>query len=235
MAKLTTSQIQTIKMLARQGFSKAEVSRKTGVSVARLGNLGSSVKFQNGQVTRFKEVKAKKVEIHLYRLKHGTAKTAKKFKLTPGQISHASQMATKRNPDLPRFDNRRRDPWSAKELTYLLKYAGIKSRQEINEKLKRGKTDIVIKEKLDKLGVSSKNMNGISFLQFQNIFGEQPELFVNGTRFKIIPYCYIVKFIRRKRIKIDDSLRIYFETMATFQKWIHGGNLKMFEKPRRKK
>lgn len=225
MKKFTPAQISRIKRLAKEGYGLCAVADMMGVHADHIRKLraNKTVKFRCGYEISREKSKIFREKVHAYRLKHGTAKAAEKFGLTHKTASQYSAQAVRDNKKLQPFDDRRKDKWSAEDLVYLLRKSGIDSREDIKTHLKRGDKVTLIKEKLQDLGVCSKNVNGISTEQFLEIFGVAPPVRIEGSaRFKIVPYQYVVKYMNKSKVDINPTLKIYFETMALFQKWIYG-------------
>lgn len=96
-----------------------------------------------------------------YFLNHSFKEVMEHFKLTKSELKSVFTAAYK-NPEWAhiRKDTRRKDLWSLKEILFLLTYSGLQSRSWIAKKLKRG-CSTNIKERLQKLGGSSKFRSGI--------------------------------------------------------------------------
>lgn len=169
------------------------------------------------------------------RLKFSDKEIMSKYGLTKSELKGCLTYAYKlKNLTHLRKDKRRRDSWSTEEYRFLFKWSGILSREEINSYIKRGKTDIVIKDKLRLLGLSSKNINGLTHSQFQKLFKKEPiyylktsagspaSPFTESARWRIIPWCHIKEMLDSGHIAHSESINIYVSTMALFQKWVHG-------------
>lgn len=230
-------EINKIKNLIKQGFTNKEIALKIdrpacAVAMVTQRKLGGNPNY------RLKKTKHKHLrdKVLVYFLNHTMQETAEHFNLKMSELKSCLTVAYK-NPLMAhvRKDKRRHDAWSERELLFLLKYSGVISRDEINEKLSRGNTGRAIKEKLMSLGVCSKNLNGMTLSQFRKIWGFDPEFYLmttagspggfkNTTFFKIIPWAYIDELIKNKTINHEISFVKYVSTMAMFQKWVHGEN-----------
>lgn len=170
-----------------------------------------------------------------YFLNHSAEECQKKFNLTASQFKSCITYAYKQ-PELThiRKDNRRHDPWSTKELKFLLKHCGIMPRDWIAKELSRG-GELGIKDRLELLGISSKNLNGLTLSQFRQAFGIEPKFFIqtkagpgygkySPTFYKIIPWVWINTEIKNGRLKTHPMFVQLVSSMAIFQEWIFEGN-----------
>lgn len=170
-----------------------------------------------------------------YFMTHTWDETLGKFKLTQSELKSLFTVGY-RLPQLKhlRKETRRHDSWSTKELKFLITHAGIMPRDWIGKTLKRG-TPVCVKERMQKLGISSRTINGITLSQFRSAFGKEPDFYIqtkagpgrNGTPtcFKIIPWVYLDQEIRTKKLKAPKVFRQLASTMALFQDWIFEGNV----------
>lgn len=169
-----------------------------------------------------------------YFVTHTREQTEKKFKLTRSELRSIFTVGY-RDPQMKhlRKETRRHDAWSTRELKFLLTHAGLQPRDWIGRKLKRG-TPVCIKERLEKLGVSSRTLNGITLSQYIAAFGERPEFVLytkagpgrggTPTYFQIVPWVWLDQQIKSRRLKAPKVFRQLTSTMALFQEWIHEGN-----------
>lgn len=228
-----------IKAMIGQGMTNPEIASELNVSRNALAiyvqkKLGGNDNYIKRK-TKHKHLRKKVLELNL---KMSNQEIAKKLNLTKSELKSCFTIAYM-DQDLKhlRKDSRRRDPWSTRELRFLLRWSGVISQSDINEYLKRGKGRIVIKEKLQELGLCSKNVNGMTLSQFRALFKKEPvyiletwagspsSKFLNSpTHFKIIPWIHIDEMIKDGHIDTVKSIAIYVEAMAMFQEWIHGKN-----------
>lgn len=225
-----------IKNLIGQGLTNPEISKELGLTTNQVAIysqrfLGGNPNYKK-RITKHKHMHKKILEL---RLKLSDEQIRKKLNLTKGEMKSCLTYAYK-DPKLKhlRKDKRRRDSWSKEELSFLLRWSGIISRTEINKQLKRGNSEIVIKEKLQKLGLCSKNVNGLTLSQFVNLFkckpyfylltnaGSPTSKFSKSAHWKIVPWCHIEELLDKEKIKHNESIETYIRTMAIFQRWIHG-------------
>lgn len=169
-----------------------------------------------------------------YFLDHTWEETRKKFKLTQSELKSLFTVGY-RIPELAhlRKDTREKSAWTTKQLQFLLTHSGLQPRDWIGKKLKRG-NHICMKEKLAQLGVSSKNLNGLTLSQFREAFGREPEFVLETkagpgrggtpTYYKIIPWVVLDEWRRQRKIKCHPIMRKLIKSMALFQEWIHEGN-----------
>lgn len=133
-----------------------------------------------------------------------------------------------------RKDQRQHREWTTEEYIFLLRHAGLKPRDWIAKKLKRG-GPIGIKERLQKIGVSSRTLNGLTVSQYRVAFGKEPSWYLetkagpgNGSNvamvgyYKIVPWVQLEKELRNRRICSDPTFETVIGTMSVFQKWVHG-------------
>jgi hypothetical protein len=174
-----------------------------------------------------------------YYLNHTAEECQKRFKLTPSEFRSCLTYAYKIE-DLKhlRKETRRHDPWSVKELRFLLAHAGLQPRDWIAKKLNRGGA-LGIKDRLDLLGVSSQNLNGLTLSKFRILFNKDPDFYLQtkaGPRrslknrettasyYKIIPWVWMDQEIKAKRLMAPPMYQKMIQSMALFQEWVHGGN-----------
>ncbi len=217
----------------------------------KLGKKPASVSFKLRRLG-LKNTAAKKVigkwnikhahlreKVMTYFLTHTNEETAKKFNLTKSELKSIFTIGYR----LPQFkhlrkDTRRHDAWSTKEYKFLLQHSGLKSRDWIAKKLNRG-GELVIKDRLDLLGVSSVTLNGLTISKFRDAFGKNPEFYLqteagpkrqlkhkgNSCSFyKIVPWVWLDKEIKLKRLKTHAVFSQLIESMAIFQEWYFEGN-----------
>lgn len=135
-----------------------------------------------------------------------------------------------------RKETRDHSAWNTKQLTFLLRHAGLRPRKWIAEKIGRG-NEVCIKERMQILGVASRNMQGLTLSQFRQAFENEPDFYLKTdagpdggsktsmpTRWKIIPWVWLDAEIKAKRLKTVKELRMLISARAMFQEWIFGGN-----------
>lgn len=170
-----------------------------------------------------------------YFLNHSAEECQKKFKLTPSEFKSCLTYAYK-HPEFAhiRKDRRRHDAWSTKELKFLLRHSGIMPRDWIAKELNRG-SELGIKDRLELLGISSKNLNGLTLTQFREAFGVDPKFYIqtkagpgqgkhSSTFYKIVPWVCINVEIEKGRLKTHPMFVQLVSSMAIFQEWIFDGN-----------
>lgn len=171
-----------------------------------------------------------------YFLTHTKEQTRKAFGLSDSEIKSLFTVGY-RDPSLKhlRKETREHSPWSASQLTLLLRYSGFRPRKWIAEKIGRGNEKSCIKERLNKLGIASRNLQGLTLSQFRQAFRKDPDFFIQtdagpqgsfqrSTHWKIIPWVYLHQEIQAKRLRTTKELSILIATHALFQNWIFEGN-----------
>lgn len=227
--------IDQITSMVRNGKTNVEISRKIGLNASTVSQF-----VRRKLCGNLNYLKKKTKHNHLHReilvffLKHTEKETQDKFNLTQSEFKSCMTCAYKRKEfSHIRKDNRQHSQWSEKQYLFLLKYSGVVSRCELSKYIKRGRSEIVIKEKLQKLNICSKTTNGIRYSQFISIFSCEPDYILQTTAgsngrgggcFKLVPWCHVDEMLSDGRINCSETLAIYFSAMAMFQRWIHGEN-----------
>jgi hypothetical protein len=113
----------------------------------------------------------------------------------------------------------------------MLKMAGIIPRKRIAEILDRGNARVV-KERMMKLNVSSRNINGMNIAVFRKTFGQEPRRSfrtlagpsgANGASFyTLVLWVDIEKWIDRGDLPTTNVLTKLVKTYALMQRWLHG-------------
>lgn len=229
---------QEIHSLLLAGKTNPEIAEELGLTRCQVAiyverNLGGNPNYLKKR-SKHKHLHEK---ILTMRLSLSDAEIRKKLGLTESEMRSCMSSAYKKKQlKHLRKDDRRRDSWSSEELRFLLKFSGIIPQEDLAKILNRGKSRIVIKEKLQKLGLCSKNINGLTLSKFRVIFCCNPDFLVqtnagspsgiksNQANWKIVPWCHIDELLDAKLIGCAEVFRTYVKTMATFQKWVHGNN-----------
>jgi predicted transcriptional regulator len=225
-----------IRSLINQGLTNPEISINLNLSQAQVASYVQEVIGGNPNYLK-RKTKHKHLheEILKLRLKMSDKEIREKLSLNKSEMKSCLSRAYN-DPKLAhlRKDKRRRDSWSSKELRFLFRWSGIISQEEINKHLKRGKNRIVIKEKLQSLGLCSKNINGLTLNKFKSIFKREPvyvlethagspaSKFTDIARWKIIPWCHVEEMLNDGVIGQTEAFKTYVKSMALFQKWVHG-------------
>lgn len=172
-----------------------------------------------------------------YFLTHTMEQTRKHFGLTKSEI-HSLFTAGYREPSLRHLRKETRDHsrWSAEQLKFLLRHAGLRNRDWIAEKIGRGNRTC-IKERLQALGIASRTIQGITLSQFKEAFGERPAFYLRTaagpdggrkgtlpTRWKIVPWVWLYQELKSKHLKTAPEFGHLIASMAMFQEWIYEGN-----------
>lgn len=232
MAKLTISQDSclAIDKLIKSGCNNREISDRLGISKSLIAQYCRRVYGGNKNFKRCKH-KHLREEVLLFFLNNSFEETAKKFNLKKGELKSLFTAAYKDT----KFKHLRKEKrinhknfWTIEEIRQMLNLCGIKSRKEISIILKRG-NERVIKEKLSKLGISSRNINGLNISVFRQFFNCEPEFLIESTAgptsinkktcFKIVPWIKIDEWIKSNKIKTVSVFEKLVEIYAMFQRW----------------
>lgn len=174
-------------------------------------------------------------EVLIYYQKHSFEETAKKFDLTISEMKSCMTYAYRR-ADLSHLRKATNDhsPWSSQQLKFLLRHAGLRDREWIAKKIGRG-NKTCIKERMQFLGIASRNLQGLTMSQFIEAFGKRPNFFLQTTAgprsrsaaptlWKIVPWVWLDQEIKGGRLQTAIEMKILVSTHAIFQEWIFDGN-----------
>lgn len=245
------AELRRLAMEARFFFT--EIAEKMGLKVQSVRWKAKQLGIPSTQKTlknRMGKWNAKHAHLRekllTYYLNHSAEQCQKKFKLTPSEFKSCLTYGY-RDPTLKhlRKETRRHDSWSTRELKFLLQHCGIMPRDWIGKKLKRG-TPVCVKERMEKLGISSRTLNGITLSQFILAFGERPSFTLKTkagpgrggtpTYFQIVPWVWLDQEIKMRKLKTTRPFRKVIATMALFQEWIFDGDaLKKLKRIAKKK
>lgn len=231
----TNEELMQLGSLIEAGLTNPEIAKimnkpRAGVQIKAHRIWGGNSNYMK-KITKHKHLREPAMR---YFLNHTFEQTRKKFKLTESELKSLFTVGY-RDEKLKhlRKETRRHDPWSAKEYQKLLCYAGIKPREWIGKKTKRGGVEAV-RGRIEALGLSTKNTNGLTVSQFRTAFGREPFRFIktdagpnrgarNASHFKIITWMDMAKWIKSGKLRAPEITRLHIETMAMFQKWITKG------------
>lgn len=172
-----------------------------------------------------------------YYVDHTREETEKRFGLTRSEFKSlmtvSYRMAEFKHL---RKDTRTKELWTSKDYKFLLRHAGLKPRSWIAKKLKRGGVQ-GIKDRLEKLQVASRTLNGMTLSQYRQAFEKEPVWLVEtdagpgggiskASHFKIVPWVQIQEDIKKRRVSSSELLEQIVDSMALFQRWVHGKNAK---------
>jgi len=237
---LTDKQKLEIVNMAMSGtMFYSEIAEASGVKVQNVRHFARVFGLPKAQ-KKMGQGNIKHSHLHnsvlIYFLTHSFDETAKHFKLTKGELKSCMSAAYR---DVTfrhlRKDTRTQAPWTTKQLLFLLRHSGLRPRKWIAEKLKRGNAHSCIKERLQKLGVSSRTLNGFTLSQFRQVFQKDPGFFLRTdagpqsphakcTLFKIVPWIYMAEELKSNRLTSIKPVRDLIYSMAFFQDWIFQGN-----------
>ncbi len=169
-----------------------------------------------------------------YFLTHTWEETRVRFKLTESNLKSLFTVGYC-DPKLAhlRKDTRRKDPWTLKEMLFLLQHAGVRDRNWIAKKLNRaGQRNI--KERMQKWNAATKFLNGMPRKWAVELWGQYavmppgiktkagPTGGVNtgDFRFVIIPWHEAERL--SKTYRTPPKLKACIRAMMRFQEFIHG-------------
>lgn len=178
-------------------------------------------------------------EVLRYFLTHTPKETTERFGLSAKEFKSLMTTAY-RQPGFKHLRKTTRDHsrWNAKQLKILLRYSGLRQRKWVAEKIGRGNVQSCIKERLNKLGVASRNLQGITLSQYRQAFDSEPRFYLQtdagpigvsgkwnrSTHWKIIPWVWLDKEIKAKRLGASEEFARLISARAMFQDWIFEGN-----------
>lgn len=175
-------------------------------------------------------------DVMRYYLNHSFKETSDHFSLTRSELKSLMTICY-RLPEFSQFrkETRTHEPWSKRELVFLLRHAGLRNRTWIAKRIGRGNVQSCIKERLLKLGLGSRNLQGLTLSQFQEAFGIRPAFFLQTdagparesaapTLWKIVPWVWLQAEISERRLLAPRLMRDFVDVHAVFQEWIFGGN-----------
>lgn len=220
--------------LIEAGFTNvmiADIMKKprTGVQVKAFRMYGGNPNYMKKH-TKHAHLRGQVFE---YFMKHSWDETKEKFNLTQSELKSVFEVGY-RDPKYKhlRKDTRRKDVWTTKDYLTLLRFAGLKQRTWIATKLKRGGVH-AIKDRLKRLGLSSKSLQGITLSQYRAAFLSEPKRYIQTeagpnrsgmpTRFKIITWVDLNKWLRSGEIHAPEIFKIHVSAMARFQEWVWNG------------
>ncbi len=235
----TNEDLMQLGFLIQAGFNNREISEVLNKSLAAV-QIKAKKAYGGNKNYRVAQIKHKHLREPIFRyfLKHNWEETREKFKLTDSELKSVFTVGY-RDPKLAhlRKDKRVKSPWTTNQLKILLQSAGLKPRSWVAKKLKRGNVHSCIKERLERLGVSTRTLNGVTMTSYIAMFGKRPRVFLKtnagptrgkyagSTYFRIIPWYQIEKDFKEGHIKTtNDPFKKAAKTMLLFQNWIFDGD-----------
>lgn len=236
----TEDEYARVRVLIKQGLTTPEIAERIG-----RPRSGVAIKVQRvcggNPNYRLKITKHKHLRVRLLRYykNHTAIECQKHFGLTQIEFKSCLTVAYKlKSAKHIRKETRDHSPWSADQLKFLLQHAGLRPRQWIVERVGRGKSIYIVKERLMALGLASRNLQGITLSQFRQAFGKDPDFFLQtdagpkglsgvwlkAPHWKIVPWVWLDQEIKAKRLHARSEFRILISTHAMFQEWIFEGN-----------
>lgn len=228
--KKNTQRILEVKKYIKLGLTNPEIGKQLGYSTSTIANIVK--RYLDGNPNQRDKYKHKKRDLYPKCLKyfqnHSFEDTAKKFDLTLNELKSVMSYAYK-NESLAhiRKDRRRKDPWSTAEYRKLIQMLGLVERKTIGKVLKRAKSYQGIKDRLALLKLKSRNVNGLTYSQYLELFDKKPEFYIKtnagsgNCRILLIPWvCFTKKQLQGQPVFIQKMI----EAMILFQKWSYGTN-----------
>lgn len=245
MRKWTDEEIKKLKHLSTKNLFYTEIAKELGRDAVSVRHKAKSIGIQSTQERvkgRFGKWNSKhshlRKAVMTYFLNHTWGETREHFGLTQSELKSIFTVGYR----LPQFKHLRKEtrdhsPWTADQLKTLLRYSGLRPREFVAKKIGRGNAKSCIKERLMKLGIASRNLQGLTLSQFRQLFGKDPRFYLqtdagpNGglktslpTRWKIVPWVWLDREIGADRLKTKKEIRIFINARARFQDWIFEGN-----------
>ena len=234
---LTQDEKDSILVLATKGHTNSEIAEMLGKKKTQVASFiqrsGGNPSYRK-RIKKYDDDKIKKA-FEIFQ-KASFDETAEIMGLTKTELKSLMTIGyTKERFCVYRKDTRinHRRKWTVTETTKMLKWAGLIPRKRIALKLNRG-NDRVIKERLMKIGIATRNINGIPVRQFAQFFGKEAnDLLSSGKivpsgigRFNIILWVDVSKLIKGGLLAVTPTQELIVETRAKFQNWLWGGSTK---------
>lgn len=244
----TSTEKRRLRSLASAGeYFYTEIARQMGKKEASVRWMAKKLGLRSSldmPLVRARLGSWNKVHAHLqepvlrYYFSHSAEETAKKFGLTKSEFKSCLTYAYK-NKDIRhiRKDKRTHAPLTAKELKFLLQHSGLRPRAWVMRQMGRGTNVCHIKERLQRLGVASRTLQGLTLSQYRQAFNGEPSFFLQTdagpdgglrsslpTRWKIVPWVWLNQEIQARRLTTAPELRLLISAHAQFQEWIFEGN-----------
>ncbi|MGZ3742727.1 MAG: hypothetical protein ACXVB1_00200 [Pseudobdellovibrionaceae bacterium] len=235
-AEWTQDEYDLLGQLIKDGLTNKEIAEIIGrpfpaIAIKAHRIFGGNPNYR-AKITKHAHIREDAMR---YFLTHTAEETECKFKLTKSQFRSLMTVGY-RIPEFKhlRKETRRHDAWNAYEIKFLLQHSGLRSREWIAKKLKRG-GHLGIKDRLEMLGIASKSVNGLTLSQYREAFNKEPEFYLqtkagpgrgkySSTFYKIIPWVWLDQELKAKRLKTHKIFRKLIASMALFQEWVFDGD-----------
>ncbi len=224
-----------IEILLDEGLTNPEISEVLGFDLGVVrrfvrSEYGGNKNFMKRH-TKHKHLRKELLELRvIYKLTNSEIR--KRLNLSESEFRSCLDKAYKdKKLKKLRIQPKTKGPWNEDDLKFLLKWSGILSIGEIAKNVRGGTKGYTVKGKLHNLGIRGNMVNGLSFDEFITLFGKEPKYFLltsamtqkfRSGKLKLVPWCYIDELYRNGEIYHSKVLGKYIESMALFQKWIHG-------------
>lgn len=227
MIQKKTQRILEVKKYIKLGLTNPEIGKQLGVSTSTIANivkrhLDGNPNHMNSYKHRNRNLYSKCLK---YYQNHSFKETADKFDLTLNELKSVMTYAYRDKSLLHiRKDSRRKDPWSIAEYRKLIQMSGLVQRKTIGSYLNRSIGYQGIKDRLALLKLKSRNVNGLTYSQYLDLFDKKPPFYFKTnagsgrTRILLIPWVSISK----KQLKDQPVfIKKMIESMSIFQMWVY--------------
>lgn len=231
---------QDILSLRSEGLSNKEISERLQVLPCticrRLKKYGGNQNYLNQK----RKSTTDELRAFLHRAEEiGFAELRKELGISRREINAIKSRCVKRGlvtrENYKSKDKRRKNKWSGDEISKMLMWSGIISREDIAKKL-GSSSGRVIKERLVNMNIAGRDVNGVLLTKFREMFQCDPPRCVHSltgpggsAKYKIALWVDIEFWIKNKKIKSVPVITKKVEIMAMFQRWIwKGGRIKIW-------
>ena len=224
--KWDSQKIKEIRLMNDNGLTNNQIAEVYGVSrVAIAGVVNKKLSGNPNYRLQTSKYKHLYEPVMKYFVKHTWDETKKHFTLSDRNLKSIMSYGYKIK-SLKKFrkDSRRKDAWTINELKTLVKTCGLIERKDIARILKRGNGQ-GIKDKINQIGLKSRNVNGLTLTQYRELFGKEPNKLIKTNagsglmRIKLVPWVMLEQEEDLK--KMPRFIKEMVESMAMFQRWIY--------------
>ena len=224
--KWDSQKIKEIRLMIDNGLTNKQIAEVYGVSRYSIA-VAVQKKLSGNPNYRLQKQKYKHLyePVMKYFINHTWDETKKHFSLNDRNLKSIFSYAYK-SKSLKKYrkDSRRKDAWTIDELKALVKTCGLIERKDIARILKRGNGQGV-KDKINQLGLKSRNVNGLTLSQYRELFGKEPKNLIKTNagsglmRIKLVPWVMLEH--EKDLKKMPKFINEMVQSMAMFQRWIY--------------